>query len=136
MQTKLACLISLFWAFAPSSVLAEESCATRAAKLIEEGKGMTLASWFKAPTPTLSDELGNLLKEVGTLRQVDALPKRKSGRTLRLSITSKDLPTRYVFSGSWAEAVSDKHGQVQILAAAEQESDCRLLALHVELPAN
>lgn len=128
-------LCSILWAIAPTSTLAEESCAFRAAKFIEEGKGTVLASWFKAPTSDVARELNALIEEIGPLKDATALPKKKSGPSWRRSVRSKDLPTHYAFAGSWAEALSEKHGLLQIQASAELGSDCRLLALHIDWPA-
>lgn len=124
--------MALWMALFTPLACAEEACAVRAARLLSQGMSDELATWFVASTPGTARALAQFSDLLGSLEQITAVDRTRTGKFYRRSITSGDLPSSYDYWGTWAEATSHKLGQVRIQASVEVGSDCRLLALHLD----
>jgi hypothetical protein len=111
--------------------LAESSCAVRAAQLLAQGKATELATWFNTPSPNTAAALSKLATELGALDGIAAATRPRSGSSVRLSVQADGLPASFAHSASWADAVSQKLGAVQIQTSAASAHSCQLLALHI-----
>lgn len=110
---------------------ADESCAVRATKLLSAGKISELAMWFKVPAEDAATKLKEAAEYLGPLEHIVEAKGPRSGVTARTSVLSKSLPSQYSFDGSWADAISNKVGPVQIQISSETGSACSVLALHI-----
>ncbi|MBR7778144.1 hypothetical protein [Undibacterium rugosum] len=111
--------------------LAESSCAVRAAQLLAQGKATELATWFRTPSPNSAAAFSKLTTELGALEGIAAATRPRSGTSVRLSVQADGLPASYAHSASWADAVSQKLGAVQIQTSVASSQTCQLLALYI-----
>ncbi|NDI86734.1 hypothetical protein [Undibacterium crateris] len=126
---KLFILSLLFICAMPAS--AESSCAVRAAQLLAQGKATELATWFNTASPNSAAALSKLATELGALEGIAAATRPRSGNSVRLSVQADGLPASYAHSASWADAVSQKLGAVQIQTSVASAQSCQLLALYI-----
>ncbi|MBC3934995.1 hypothetical protein H8K47_06450 [Undibacterium sp. CY7W] len=124
-------LISTLLLTTAMPALAESSCAVRAAQLLAQGKATELATWFNTPSPNSAAAFSKLVTELGALEGIAEATRPRSGTSVRLSVPADGLPASYAHSASWADAVSQKLGAVQIQASVASAQSCQLLALHI-----
>jgi hypothetical protein len=125
-------MVILFAALAVSCAShAADSCAVQAVHLISQGKTEELTAWFKAPSVEVARGLEKISLDLGHIDEVFALAHQSPGTSVRTSIVSSGLPSKYSFEGSWAMATSEKLGRVEFQASVDAGSSCKLLALHV-----
>jgi hypothetical protein len=67
----------------------------------------------------------------GRIDEISALAHQSPGSSVRTSIVSSGLPSKYSYGGSWAKATTEKLGRVEFQASVDAGPACKLLALHV-----
>lgn len=116
---------------AASGAAAEESCGMRAASLLAGGKTKELAALF-ANQSEVVEPLQRMAESLGKVTNVQEVSTARFTQHKRVSIQSKDLPPSYKYQGYWINASSETLGALQFHIAHALESDCRLLALHMD----
>lgn len=129
MHSRLVVLLASLAISSPA--LADESCATRAARLLAQGQTAELAAWFQGSDASVSQGLVHLAQDLGRLDEVTPLAQLSEGRTRQLKVSAPGLASDYSFQGSWAAARSQHLGRVEVQASVAPGAGCTLLALQV-----
>lgn len=124
-------LLPIFLLATLSNAIANESCGIHAAGLLASGKTKELAALFANPSE-LAEPLQRMAESLGKVTGIKEETKARFAQHKRISIQSKDLPASYAYQGYWINADSDAVGPLQFHIASSPDSDCKLLALHMD----
>lgn len=124
-------LLPIFLLATLSNAIAKESCGIHAAGLLASSKTKELATLFANPSEVLGP-LQRMAESLGKVTGIQEATTARFAQHTRISIQAKDLPDSYTYQGYWINAHSESIGPLQFHIASAPESDCRLLALHVD----
>ena len=121
----------IFFVVGSSAAVAEESCGIHAVSLLAGGKTKELAALFSQQSDVV-EPLLQMVESLGKVTNIQEVATARFAQYKRISIQSKDLPPSYKYQGYWINASSETLGALQFHIARAPESNCRLLALHMD----
>jgi hypothetical protein len=111
--------------------LAQESCGLTVGRLIADGKTKELAALFTNPAKVV-DSLKRVTDSLGKVTDMQQVSTPRFDKFTRISVRSTDLLPSEKYEGYWIDAHSQTLGPLQFHIARKLESDCEILALHVD----
>lgn len=123
----LAALLAL-----PVAAQAQNACALRVAQLVSEGENATLVGLFRSADAGTRRQVEDLSAKAGRLSALAEASQPRFTQSTRHSAFAPQLPSAYGFRSLRVNAESAMLGPVQLQLAVQPETDCTLLALHLE----
>jgi hypothetical protein len=115
--------------------MAQESCGLKVGRLIADGKTKELAALFANPAKVVNSLL-RVTGSLGKVTDIQLVSTPRFEKFTRISVRSTDLPTSEKYEGYWINAHSRALGPLQFHVARKLETDCEILALHVDTAQN
>lgn len=78
-------VVALLMAIFTPLACADEPCAVRAARLLSQGMSDELATWFVDPTPGTARALAYFSDLLGSLEQITAVDRSRTGHFYRIA---------------------------------------------------
>jgi hypothetical protein len=115
-----------------TATAAQGTCATRVAQLVSDGESATLAALFRQGDGGTRRQAEELSAKAGRLSALADTTQPRFSQSVRLSVLAPQPPASYVHRSLRVNADSAMLGPVQLHLAVQPETDCTLLALHLE----
>jgi hypothetical protein len=112
---------------------ASEGCALRVARLFADGNLPELQSLFKQSDLNTQNQLLHVISKAGHLSDLSAAKAQRFERSYRFSATASNLPASRWSHSFRVNATSSMLGPVQLHVEIEPDSECTLVALHLEV---
>jgi len=131
MLVRNALLATCILVFGHSTSIAQESCALTVGRLIADGKTQELAELFTNPVKVV-DSLKRVTDSLGKVTDIQLVSTPRFRKFTRVSVRTTDLLPSEKYEGYWINAHSHALGPLQFHVARKLETDCKILALHVD----
>lgn len=121
---------------ASAGAAASDSCVMHIARLLSAGETVELAALFATSGAKLVLALEDLARDAGLLSDLRETPAPAFTRFRRHSVPTIGDVSSYDYQGHWIDARARDGSAVQLHLAVQPGSTCKLLALHLDRPAN
>ena len=126
----LAALLAL-----PAAASAQTPCALRVAQLVSEGENAALVGLFKSADAATRRQVEDISGKAGRLSNLAEASQPRFSQPSRLSAHAAPAAAGTAQRSLRVNAESAMQGPVQLHLAVQPETDCALLALHLDTDA-